>query len=330
VKHYNKMARQAGMTLIELTVVLLVLVGLAGLLIPYVSGFVTKTHDSTGASNIQALNNAVQRYAVEHYDNFPDKLDSLVEGSGATAAPFTKMMSTSFYDLLILDADKAASLTKAGINTVMEMDPSTTNATFNNTNNEIAVADTVRVLEINTTAIPNLAAVMGKPLDTANNHYVVFGLGDDSTIAGQTVSDVPVHFAQNANMGADKRYNHFVLVFEVPKAAYCKTATFMAFNPGTHTDGTASTVVKADLDAESALQLTSANCLAAAALYLTANEDGVIGTDGAGGMLTMSTFEWVVPAASGAKFIGSAMSMMNDFEGLGGSLNRYYENTATN
>ena len=41
MKHYKvkQYTRQAGMTLIELTVVLLVLIGLAGLLLPYVSGF---------------------------------------------------------------------------------------------------------------------------------------------------------------------------------------------------------------------------------------------------------------------------------------------------
>jgi prepilin-type N-terminal cleavage/methylation domain-containing protein len=44
VKDYKikTIKRQAGMTLIELTVVLLILVGLAGLLVPYVGSFVQK------------------------------------------------------------------------------------------------------------------------------------------------------------------------------------------------------------------------------------------------------------------------------------------------
>ena len=41
MQHYKvkHIARQAGMTLIELSVVLLILVGLAGLLVPYVGSF---------------------------------------------------------------------------------------------------------------------------------------------------------------------------------------------------------------------------------------------------------------------------------------------------
>jgi type II secretory pathway pseudopilin PulG len=67
VKHYKvkQYTRQAGMTLIELTVVLLVLIGLAGLLIPYVSGFVSKTHDGTGTFNSAGLDNNIQRYIAE-------------------------------------------------------------------------------------------------------------------------------------------------------------------------------------------------------------------------------------------------------------------------
>ena len=75
MKYYTKKARQAGMTLIELTVVLLVLIGLAGLMIPYVSGFVGKTHDSTGTNNLARLNGNFARFENE-YMRQPDNLES--------------------------------------------------------------------------------------------------------------------------------------------------------------------------------------------------------------------------------------------------------------
>ena len=65
MKHYNNMARQAGMTLIELTVVLLILIGLAGLLVPYVGSFTQTTHDSTNSNNVTQLNNAMGRYVTD-------------------------------------------------------------------------------------------------------------------------------------------------------------------------------------------------------------------------------------------------------------------------
>ena len=87
MKNYKLSAikNQAGMTLIELTVVLLVLIGLAGLLIPYVSGFVGKTHDSTGTFNSAGLDNNIQRYITEKM-RAPNNLESLVQtvaGAGA-------------------------------------------------------------------------------------------------------------------------------------------------------------------------------------------------------------------------------------------------------
>ncbi len=79
MKHYNNMARQAGMTLIELTVVLLILIGLAGLLVPYVGSFTQTTHDSTNSNNVAQLNNAMGRYVSEK-NKIPPHVDTLTNG----------------------------------------------------------------------------------------------------------------------------------------------------------------------------------------------------------------------------------------------------------
>lgn len=66
IKNYAKRYhKQVGMTLIELTVVLLILIGLAGLLIPYVGSFNEQTQDSTNSNNVTQLNNAFMRYVAE-------------------------------------------------------------------------------------------------------------------------------------------------------------------------------------------------------------------------------------------------------------------------
>jgi len=304
------MARQAGMTLIELTVVLLVLVGLAGLLIPYVSGFVGKTHDATGSSNIQALNNAIGRYSVEHYDNFPNEVDSLIEDGTGTV--YSKMMSSimpgmpasgggQYLTGLQLTADSLASLKDVGINSVRVMDPLLDNATFGNTvaaSLPLAVGAWVAELDssnININSV-SISAAMGRRLDIDNNHYIVFGLGDDSTITGTTLSDVPVHFSQNGDMGANNAYNHFVTVYEVPRADHCAGAT----DVGGVLLGTQ--------------PATEPLCIATVTLTAGGTSKGT----------------WH-PAGAKAKFVGAAMAMgMGNFEGLGESLNRYYENTAAN
>jgi len=320
VKYYTNKARQAGMTLIELTVVLLVLIGLAGLMIPYVSGFVEKTHDSTGASNIQSLNNAMIRYSVENYDSYPNKMDSLIQTDGIV---YSKMMNPdetgmmSYLENFTLTADEAKSLTNVGITTIMQMDEALDNATFGNTAAEIPVAAGAKVAILRGAVLTSLSDIMGKATDSSGNYYVVLGVGDDSTITGKTVADVPVHFAGRGDMSAALKYNHFVSVFEVPKAGgHCDISNISApFDAGSiaaddGTLGTPPTLI-------TVAPTVYADCLAENGVVTpVASTDNSYVTEGV---------VWVA-GGSKAKFVGTAMAMMmNNFEGLGGALNNYYK-----
>lgn len=72
--------RQAGLTLIELTIVLLILIGLSGLLLPFVQGFVDKTHDSANADSLKEIGKQVESYN-NLYSGYPENLDSLIVGT---------------------------------------------------------------------------------------------------------------------------------------------------------------------------------------------------------------------------------------------------------
>ncbi|MCX8026056.1 MAG: prepilin-type N-terminal cleavage/methylation domain-containing protein, partial [Thermanaerothrix sp.] len=91
--------RQAGMTLIELTVVLLVLLGLAGLLIPYVTGFAEKTHDSTGTNNLAQLNQNIARFETQ-YMRSPDRLETLVTGGNII---YPKLMNPDLFGTVVVN-----------------------------------------------------------------------------------------------------------------------------------------------------------------------------------------------------------------------------------
>lgn len=150
---------QAGFTLIELAVVLLILVGLAGLLLPYVSNFDEDTKNSTSANNLKAVNNAIAQYETR-YRAFPDKFDSLVNTSGTAAlidyfptAGETIAPATANLELCSLTADSLKSLKLAEIDSLYYMkDGSATNefdsATFNaedlavGTNGVVTLLDT--------------------------------------------------------------------------------------------------------------------------------------------------------------------------------------------
>lgn len=266
MKHYNKMARQAGMTLIELTVVLLVLIGLAGLLIPYVSGFVSKTHDSTGTNNLAALNGNFARFENE-YMRAPDNLESLVQLTGGSAtAPlepcvssgansiYCAMMNTAFWEVGTLNTANVMSLNSVGLQRVLDMDAESSNATFASTSGtprtlalgglfaKVACANGVTTAACTANANKereeHLADAFGGQIadyDTTCYDYIGFGVGDGSEMIGRTMNSAPIHFAQNGDMAAANRYNRFVAVYRVDtnNAAGCSSNTEPAKFVGT-------------------------------------------------------------------------------------------------
>ncbi len=252
MKYYSSKARQAGMTLIELTVVLLVLIGLAGLMIPYVAGFISKTHDSTGDSNLARLNSTIQRFQTTSM-KFPNDLQALADSTGVH---YSKLMNnhvadntTSTFLPYITTKYTAASmiplmsLQKAGITSIMDLGTGSPSATFNAAGNPIDLTSTtvnLGVLKVNvgaeagTASATNnygsiekaLADAFGRQPSKFNatcNDYIILGIGQENEMVGKAMSEAPVHFAQNGNMGPDNNYNRFVAVFEVQKVKGAQT-----------------------------------------------------------------------------------------------------------
>ncbi len=242
----QNLKRQAGLTLIELTVVLLILVGLAGLLIPFVTGFVGSTHDSTGTFNSAALDNTIQRH-IGQFGGLPNDMESLIQQtagtgtvSGADCAEvgevYCEMMNTGFWTPVPVDTGtagpttiRANSLAMAGITSVYHMDPNGDNATFRSTEatpTPLAGAPTAlaAVAGIDedgdgiATVEEHLAAAFERPagdFDSGCYDYIGLGIGDKSTMIGKSMSTAPVHFAQTGAMSAANRYNRFVAVIQV-------------------------------------------------------------------------------------------------------------------
>jgi type II secretory pathway pseudopilin PulG len=261
MKHYNHFRAQAGMTLIELTVVLLVLIGLAGLLIPYVSGFVGKTHDGTGTFNSAALDTNIQRFIAEK-TSMPNNMEALINGAAGTAAAtdttcqgatagsvYCKMMSTALFTTATVDSTGTGadlmrynSLNMAGINSLYYNNPDTDNATFaSTTGTPTSLAGGPQTIAIVSalasppftdalTVEQHLAAAFERPVtkfDSTCYDYAVFGIGDSTDLIGKTMSTAPVHFAQQGTMGPVNKYNRFVAVVQIDKtgAAISPTAT---------------------------------------------------------------------------------------------------------
>ncbi len=219
---------QAGLTLLELTVVLLILIGLSGLILPYAQGYLKRTHDSTGSDNLWELNNAINLFQAKYLE-YPDGFHTLIQGDNSV---YTDLMDPAL--LGALSSTTAATVAKnslmmAGINQVWAMK--------NGANNGSATFDAVSALQNITSSTTTLAVVTkGNSFSSAAKHlafafynnsakssefdttcyaYVVFGVGPENEMVGKVISDAPLHFAATGGMGPEEKYNRFGAVFKV-------------------------------------------------------------------------------------------------------------------
>lgn len=257
MKNYNpKIAfKQRGMTLIELSVVLLILVGLAGLLLPYVGSFSEKTQNSSAADTLAEVNKSINRFEAQ-YQALPDKFDSLViaQGTGAggliswfpTGGATTAPASSALTTCTLGDGTGTApvtnelgSLKRAEMDSLYYMQSGTpTNATFDGVDLGFGTAgvrtlvkdDKVACIKHTDGTNPSplqalIVNKMGIEVDaddlsaTATDHeneYVVFGVGQKTQMTGKVLSDAPVYFT-NGNDNPTSTYARFLAVFKVSK-----------------------------------------------------------------------------------------------------------------
>ena len=74
-------ARQAGLTLLELTVVMTILVALAGLMVPHVRGFFGAAQNSTSVSSLAEVDKWIQSYNTKFMKE-PNNMEALINGVG--------------------------------------------------------------------------------------------------------------------------------------------------------------------------------------------------------------------------------------------------------
>lgn len=258
MKHYKEMSRQAGMTLIELTVVLLILIGLAGLLVPYVGSFSQTTHDSTNSNNLTQLNNAMGRYVADK-NKLPPHMDTLINaadattgtGSCATATAGnvycglanTGLFTSVDWSMGAGSAIQRESLAKSGISMAVGNNANATNKTFGTSSGMLMFDASMFMTEAMS---GKLAAVNAGPFTgyttgsvTVNGlqehlakalgrdpmiyktdcyDYVAFGLGDNNELVQSTAMAAPVFFPQDGKYGPTERYAHFIAVVQVDKS----------------------------------------------------------------------------------------------------------------
>jgi type II secretory pathway pseudopilin PulG len=211
------------LTLLELVVVMGILAALAGILVPLMPGLVAKSNSTAGMTNLDEIAKAVQLYASQHNNEYPNDYDALVDSSGNLQSYVPNGFGSWFTagSSSTLSADLSA-LSFVGISNVVPMIP-TPSGTIGNWNPTYFPYGTDATVTPTPVALGGTggglayvngsvaAGLFGVPAD---GRYVIFGLGKYSTISGVTMAQPPVYLSATNGYDPDHVYARFGLVFQ--------------------------------------------------------------------------------------------------------------------
>ena len=223
-------SRRPGLTLVELMVVLVILVGLATIIIPMLPSMLDRTDAASGATNCGEIAKWVQTYQRQ-YGKYPDQWDAL--GDGTKLADYLGAANDIVLDAG-LTSDEATALVNSGIANLQTMFTTLTGtekATFDPypsplvEANSFPIATGTKLAMLTNTGARRLNLVDPRTGLNAGK-YVLLGLGRRCTICGSTVMGPAVHFSSDPNRQPDTAYERFSVVFQVsstdPKIAIAR------------------------------------------------------------------------------------------------------------
>lgn len=226
----RKYKNRQGLTLLELVVVMVILVALAGILVPMLPSMIGRAHAVNHSANVAEINKIWGLYA-NMKGGYPDHLDSLV----AANALYVKLPSNE--DLLVaeLTDPQADALKAAGVQHVYNMNNATDNATMEPYASLVAVDidEDVHAAFLNGAAARRLFGVNATTVaDDAASDFVVFGVGQNCTVIGANfgMQSAPIHFNDHGHSPMED-YSRFGVVFNTAELP-ARFAGAVAFHHG--------------------------------------------------------------------------------------------------
>jgi len=218
----TRMARryhQQGLTLIELLVVLVILIALAGILIPQLPNMLTRAHTAAASTNIPEANKRIQEFEQIYFKQ-PANFDNLANG----AALVDYLPGTTGLTRTALTAGQEAALVNAGITSLAGLYDTTVNLeaaggtpTFNpyDSASDAVLSATVPTLEPVAFAAETTVEALLRPDAGAADTYVALGIGQKSELIGRTTNEAPYHFGDAAGTGPDVVYARYLAIYKV-------------------------------------------------------------------------------------------------------------------
>jgi len=207
---------QKGLTLIELLVVLVILIALAGILIPQLPNMLTRSHTAAASTNIPEANKRIQEFEQIYFKQ-PANFDNLVNGT----ALVNYLPGTTGLTATALTADTRAALFNAGITSLAGLYDTSANLTAADGTPTFNPYDATADLNLSA-GTPSVAFAAEATIETllrpdtgASDAYVALGIGQKSELIGRTTNEAPYHFGDAAGSGPDTVYARYLAVYKV-------------------------------------------------------------------------------------------------------------------
>ncbi len=230
---------QQGLTLIELLVVLMILIALAGILIPQLPNMLLRAHAASGATSIKETNKAIQ-----HFEQLYFKTPSGFDNLATTAAVLPDYLPTDGGGVAggsitagALNAGEIAALVAAGITEVAQLQPTTVLLA--------GESPTFNPYDAGSIATPGYAAIAAEAVVETlvrsdigvGDRYVIFGIGNRSEMLGKSMSDAGSDFIDGATGNAGDSYRRFGAIYKIANDTVALDTAVFVGTVAIHDDG---------------------------------------------------------------------------------------------
>ncbi len=232
----RRVARKA-LTLMELIVVLMVLVALAGIIVPMLPSMLTRAHVATHTTNVTEIAKLILSYQATH-PGFPDQWDSMTDGStminymaggvlnpvassGAMAGGVFTQSNPTQQELTALNAAGISRVHPQAATPQAAVWQGTFDPTFNNYSAAptapMSISTGTALVYIDPASNPTALTFLQQnyPSWSPTGRYVALGIGPRCTMIATSALQAPVHFSDTPDASPAASYARFIAIFKV-------------------------------------------------------------------------------------------------------------------
>lgn len=234
---YLERRNRAGLTLLELVVVMAILIAIAGVLVPLLPDIVGRGNQSASATNMNELEKAIQFFQGQ-YNRYPNHYDSMISGSdvsGLVPAAGNLGPGGGNLEARPLTRGQVSRLSRRGITMAYDiqdaipddtsnfhatLNPYTDGTTYGN-GRTLAPDETIVMLTKAADGTYNDdvfdRSVMPGVILNPDHDYAVFGIGKYCNLCGPdgVVREAPVHGQHKAQSSPAEEYSRFCVVYDI-------------------------------------------------------------------------------------------------------------------